>query len=316
VHVISAVSSKAMRAPLLAVVLALSLAPSTAHAGDAKTECIGAADQGQSLRDTGKYRQAREAFAVCSRDVCPKVVARSCADWLRELDAATPTVVLGARDEHGADVAGVTVSVDGAPLPGALDGQPVPMDPGAHVLRFTRPGSEPGEERVVLRVGEKNRAVTVTLRPSAPAAPPVDGIAPAPEGGHASVSGARAATALSMLVLGGVGIAGGAVLFGQSGSQSSTAAGLRSSMPSYACTDAPSSAPCQQLGSAVDAQHRDATLGAVLVAGGGALLVGGVVAWFLWPRSEATHEPSTTGRLTISPFVAGRTEGVSLGGAF
>ena len=65
---------------------------------------LAAADQGRSLRDDGKYRRAHDTFVTCSSDACPKVVARSCAQWLRQLDDATPTVVLGAKDEGGANL--------------------------------------------------------------------------------------------------------------------------------------------------------------------------------------------------------------------
>lgn len=94
-----------MRAPTLAAAIGLSFtaASSMAHAADTKADCIAAADQGQSLRDEGKYSRAREAFAKCARDVCPKVVAQSCNRWLHETDEGTPTVVLGAKDAAGQD---------------------------------------------------------------------------------------------------------------------------------------------------------------------------------------------------------------------
>jgi hypothetical protein len=304
-----------MRGPLLAAAVGLSFTAVSpvARAADAKAECIAAADQGQSLRDEGKYSRARETFAKCARDACPKVVAQSCNRWLHETDEATPTVVLGARDEAGQDLTNAQVAMDGGPLAESLDGKPVQVDPGQHVFRFARPGSEPAEASVVLRAGEKNRVVGVTLK-----APAVATAGPPPaveqEPGAAFLS-ARNVTALSMLVLGGAAIGGGAFFVGQSGSQSSTASSLRSSMPGYACTDTPTSSACQQLSSAVDAQHTDATIGAAMLVGGGVLVVGAVVAWVIWPKAA---QPATPGGAFVTPVLLPRAGGASLGleGAF
>jgi hypothetical protein len=304
-----------MRASLLAAAVGLSFAATSpvARATDTKAECIAAADQGQSLRDEGKYGRARETFAKCAREVCPKVVVQSCTRWLRETDEATPTVVLGAKDGAGHDLTSVLVTLDGSPLAESLDGKPVQVDPGQHVFRFTSPGSDPAEATVVLRAGERNRVIGVTLGSPTVGAEP----APPPAGERepgGSFFSARNVTALSMLVLGGVAIVGGGYSLGQSGSQSSTASNLRSSMPDYACTDTPTSAPCQQLSSAVDAQHSDATVGTALVVGGGALVVGAVVAWLVWPRAA---EPKA-GLQLVTPVLTPRAGGASMGleGAF
>jgi len=302
-----------MRGSLVVAAVGLSFAAaSPARAADAKAECIAAADQGQSLRDEGKYSRARETFAKCARDVCPKVVAQSCNRWLHETDEATPTVVLGARDGAGQDLTNAQVTMDGSPLAESLDGKPVQVDPGQHVFRFTRPGADPAEASVVLRAGEKNRVVGVTLKP--PAVTIAEPPPPAEREPGPSFISARTVTALSMLVLGGAAIGGGAYFLGQSGSQSSTASGLRTSMPSYACTDAPTSPPCQQLGSAVDAQHSDTAVGTALLVGGGVLVVGAVVAWVIWPK--AAQPPAAVGRVT--PVLLPRAGGASLGleGAF
>jgi hypothetical protein len=305
-----------MRASLLAAAAALSLgaAAPLARAADTKAECIAAADQGQSLRDEGKYARAREAFAKCARDTCPRVVARSCNQWLHETDEASPTVVLGAKDAAGLDLTNAEVTLDGSPFAESLDGKPVQVDPGQHLFRFTHPGSEPVEASVVLRAGEKNRVVGVTLSPTVTAAleppassPPAGESEPGP-----SLLSARNVTALSMLVLGGAAIGGGAYFLGQSGSQSSTASSLRGSMPDYACTDAPTSTPCQELSSAVDSQHRDATVGTVMVVGGGVLAAGAVVAWIVWPKQE----PPRTGLRLVTPVLRPGAASLELEGAF
>src|ERR1700733_143795 len=83
--------------------------PHGAGVPDGKQACIAAAELGQGQRDEGKYRGARAAFVECAEDSCPRVVRQSCTKWLRELDETAPTVVLGAKDEHGTDLTDVTV---------------------------------------------------------------------------------------------------------------------------------------------------------------------------------------------------------------
>ncbi|HEY3818040.1 MAG TPA: hypothetical protein VGL81_12760 [Polyangiaceae bacterium] len=275
------------RSSRIAVALAAAVtafAPA-ARGADPKIECIAAADQGQSQRDEGHYLRARDSFAVCLRDVCPKVVAKSCTRWMRELEDAMPTVALGAKDDKGQDFTAAHVTLDGAPLTEVLDGQPVAVDPGPHVLRFERAGSDPAEEHVVVRAGEKNRVVSVTLH-AAGAAASGPAAAPASEASPRGATTTKKVVTLSMLVLGAAGIGTGAVLLVQAGKQSSSAASLRTGIPTFACTDDPASSNCQQLSDAVDAQHRDAAIGTTALIAGGVLAAGAVVMWLMWPQAE------------------------------
>jgi hypothetical protein len=281
-----------------------------ARAADAKAECLAAADQGQSLRDDGKYGKAHVAFATCARDVCPKVVARSCTQWLRELDETTPTLVLGAKDAAGNDVPSAHVTLDGEPLTDVLDGKPLPVDPGEHLLRFTRPGSDPAESRVVVRAAEKNRAVTVTLVATSVAPPAQE---PTPQSAGPSLLTPRNVTAGALVVLGIAAVAGGAYFLSQSGSESNTASGLRSGLASDQCTLTPGTSTCTQLKSAVDSQHTDSALGVSLLACGGALFAGGIVAWLVWPKPA---DADRTGVRWIAPTVGVSGAAMAVGGAF
>jgi hypothetical protein len=279
---------------LLAVACGVSSSAPAALAADAKAECLAAADQGQLLRDDGKYTRAHDAFVTCSRDVCPKVVTQLCVQWLRQVDDSMPTVVAGAKDEAGADLTSAHVTIDGQPLTDVLDGRPQPVDPGEHTVRFTRPGFGPAEMHVVVRAGEKNRAVMVTLR----AAPGESALAPPPEEmpapkdtRHASIFTARNVTAAALAVLGAGALVGGGYFMAQSSRESNTASGLRGGIPPDYCTLSPSDSTCVQLQNAVDAQHRDTTLGVSMLVGGGVVLVGAAVLWFAWPTAggEKAH---------------------------
>jgi len=288
----------------LALVATLGL-PRVARAGDAKLECISAADKAQSARDDGRYRAARDGFATCARAVCPKVVADSCTKWARELEDAMPTIVLSAKDSRGADVSDVSVTFDGAPLASTLDGKPVEVDPGAHRLRFEHEGSPSIERAVVIKAGEKLREISVTFASSAPVA-----VASVPEtkpSGGSSTLG-RTVTTIVLGVVAGGALAGGVAFGLASQGDADTAASLRGGMPSNACTGGATTTACVNLSNAVDAESRDGTLSVVMDVGAGVLAAGAVVAWLLWPKPKEEHGASA--RILVGPGFAG------LGGSF
>ncbi len=292
-----------------ALLVAAVAAPSTAQAdgppADRKQACIAAAEQGQSQRDDGNYRAARASFLACAQDACPRVIVQSCTKWLRELDESAPTIVLGAKDEHGDDLTDVKVTLDGAPFATELDGKPLEADSGEHVLRFEREGSAPVEVKLLLRAGEKARGVSVTLRSSAPG-----GEAPAPE----PVMSAHHVTSTAIGVAGLAAVGVGVYFLLQSNHESNRAAGFRSSLGNDAGACAPPSvAPgtCSSLDGAVHAQHDDMGAATGLFIGGGALIAGAIVAWLAWPAARAA-EPATTG--AILPLPGGAA--VSVSGTF
>jgi hypothetical protein len=126
-----------------------------------KAECIRASDEGQQLRDDGKYAQAHEAFARCARETCPVLLRSDCARWLVELDESSASVVVNAKDDKGNDLVDVTVTVDGRALVTKLDGKPLQVDPGEHVFQYTAAGFPPVEDHLVIHAAEKNRTLNV-----------------------------------------------------------------------------------------------------------------------------------------------------------
>jgi hypothetical protein len=301
-----------------------------AAAADEKEACLSAADQGQSLRDEGKYLSAHDEFVLCSRDVCPKLVQGQCADWLRQLDEATPTVVFVLKDSHGADILTAHVSADGDAVASGVDGKPVPLDPGPHDIRFERDApTQSVSVHVVLRAGEKKREVSAVLPavaeapaevpPEAPAPVPAPALTPAPPAREKpaespSFWNGRSITAASLLGAGVVGVGVG-VYFGlQSQSERNQAGTLRGEVGSRSGCPTPStSALCQQLSDTVDSQNRDAVLNDAFYVVGGVLAAGAVATWFLWPTP---HEEPTTGAVRLLPLVGPRVGGMGLGGAF
>jgi hypothetical protein len=140
--------------------------------------CLDATEDGQKLRDGGAYLRARERFIACAAEQCPGEVRKSCVGWLENLDKLVPTVVFAAS-AHGADVTDVRVTIDGSTVIERIDGKPVSLDPGEHRFHFERAGEAPVDQTVVLRAGERERAIGVRFGPEPPPAPAVLPSAPA-----------------------------------------------------------------------------------------------------------------------------------------
>jgi hypothetical protein len=134
--------------------------------------CLAAHVDAQRDRRANHLVAAHKKLLFCAQEGCPGPVAAQCSTWLTEVDASLPTIVLAARDAAGRDVADATVRVDGALVAARLDGAAMPLDPGEHAIRFERAGASPVDVTVVVREGEKRRAVSATFS-SAPAAPEI-----------------------------------------------------------------------------------------------------------------------------------------------
>jgi len=153
----------------LALALTFVLVSTSVHAdsADPAEACADASEKGQLLKIKGKLAEARTQFLSCIADACPPVVRKDCGQFLVEVEAATPTVVFAARDASG-DLTDVRVTASGALVAEKLEGKAITMDPGAYELRFESKGHLPITQKVVVREGEKNRLVSVTLEVDRP----------------------------------------------------------------------------------------------------------------------------------------------------
>ncbi len=149
------------RSLVFGVVLGVSLAAaSVAHAAPETVACIAAFDDGQRLRAERHLLAARERLLFCARTECPSEIRSDCANVLREVELATPSIVLGASERDGHDVTDVHVDLGGHRIADQLDGRAVSVDPGKLSLRFERQASGPPVTvDVLVGEGEKNRAV-------------------------------------------------------------------------------------------------------------------------------------------------------------
>ncbi|MFS8064818.1 MAG: hypothetical protein ACMG6S_00475 [Byssovorax sp.] len=272
--------------PLALAASLVASSPATARA-DQTDACIEASVRGQQLRDQGKLLAAREQLLACGVRSCPRVLQKECAEWLAEVEARTPSIVIGAVDAEGRDTADVKVTLDGAPLVARLGGQAQPIDPGAHRLSFEHAGSATVEQQVILREGERRRVVTVRFPPLAPTAPRAAPAAPV-----AAVGPARA---VAVVALGGLAVASG-VTFAVLG------LGARSDALHLRTTCAPVCDPADV--DAVRAKQIGANVAfgaAVLAAGAAAVLV------FTWPAPLASRA-----RVAVRPIVGGAIGGIAL----
>ncbi len=153
-----------MRSRLVcSLALALSLVPALA-AADEKGDCFDAAEKAQKLKNEKKLTSARPALLTCSRDICPQQVRTDCVKWLAEVDQATSTIVVRARDADGHDVIDVKVYFDDQLLLPKLQGTAVAVDPGQHHVRYEFPNGKVVEDTVLIAEGEKDRVLRVEVK--------------------------------------------------------------------------------------------------------------------------------------------------------
>jgi hypothetical protein len=280
-----------LRAVALTTVLTLGagLCVGDARADD-KNRCIAASEQGQQLRDAGKYKDARDAFTKCARDACPTIVRRDCTRWLVDLTQLWPSVVFGAKDASGNDRTDVTVSADSVPLVSTLDGKPVPIEPGEHVFRFEAAGLPAVERDVLVRAGEKSRLVVAQFAaPPASATPPpaTPGATPAP---------ADAPIPTGVWVFGGLALVafGAEAFFGISGLND------RSSLESSPCAKTATCNPDDVTSIRTKFTVADIALGVGVVSAA-------LSAYLYLSRGWAASKPeSTSSHLDLVPTPAGR----------
>jgi hypothetical protein len=130
-----------------------------------KTACLESFGVAQRSRRAGKLVETAVELQTCAQSACPEIVAGKCTEWLEEVRAAIPSIVVVARDGSGKDLVNVTVLVDGRIAATQLDGRGIEVDPGPHDVTLAH-----GTERLTLRVvaveGEKGRRVEARFGPA------------------------------------------------------------------------------------------------------------------------------------------------------
>jgi hypothetical protein len=283
----------------LAACLAVCLVGGLASAReDEKQVCARASEDAQQLRSEGRPKEARERLLVCARDTCPGIVRKDCTLWLAEVTAALPSVVVAAKDAQGQDVVSVKVTLDGEPFTDKVDGKAIAVNPGVHTFHFEMEGAPPVDDKVVIREGEKNRALLVSFKtptaapPPTPPTPPIEPPPPPPSASH----GPPAVT----YVFGGLAVvaAGGYAYFGITG---------KNDVYNLRATCAPNCTDSQKNTASTDLLVANVSFGV-----GVAALVTAAIVWIAAPGSAPAGKASAS--LDVVPLKGGG--GASLGWHF
>jgi hypothetical protein len=291
---------------LLSGAILLGASPARAE-GPSKAECVAANEAGQVLVQSGKPLEAERKLATCMAASCPIPVREDCAQRLIEIGRAVPTIAFDWRDSAGNVVRPSRIAMDGQPLPEALGGKPVRLDPGEHRFLFEADGVSAVDRTITLREGEKGRRETIVFAGAPEAAPSAAPAGtgdrprarkeqpahdePSPSEAHPSPPSAVPTLAY---VAGAVGVAGLALGIGTGLEASSRNATLQHECTGHVC---PSYAQAD-----IDAFRtwRDwSTVGYVLAGVG---LAGGVVLWLTAPK-DSTHDIAA--QLWLGPRGAG-----------
>lgn len=285
-----------------ALATALSMLAPNALADD-KQVCADAYEKSQSLRDEGKLLKSRDQLRVCARAECPDTVAKTCAEWLAQVEQRIPSVVLSAKDGSGADLLDVQVSMDGADLASKLEGRAVEVDPGSHTFVFvTRDGRV--EQVVAVKEGAKSQPIAVTIgSPAGPKVEPTDNKVETTES-------PRETSTLRYLGYGtaGVGVVGIGlgIIFGL---QASSKLSDSKNDPTGAGCDTNDFCGATGKQARSDAQSA-ATISTIGFVAGGVLLAGGITMIIV----GGSNPKSTTAK--IAPMVGANGGGMMLGGRF
>jgi hypothetical protein len=275
--------------------------------------CIASSEQAISLRRAGKLGDARKQLAACTTASCPEEVRSDCVRRMGLVNAAIPSLVVGAKDGQGNDILRADVVIDGTKVASTLDGRPIELDPGEHVVRVDAPGLPSSGRKLVLAEGEKARREVFMLgeieAPPAPAAP-----APPPPESHGWSTGRKVAITSGVVGLVSLGI--GATFGGLAASEWSSAQ-TDSKAAQATCTTATSScAPQTSAQSEHSTAQTEATVSTALLGVGAALVATGVLTWFLSPASASSSEGQHAPRAAVVPTLAPGAAGLTAVGLF
>jgi hypothetical protein len=295
---------------------------SRASADVPRSACVQANLSAQEQRRADHFAAARAALATCADPSCPAVIRHDCGTRLEELARVQPSLVFDVKDEKGADLVDVTVTLDGQTLGERLDGKPVDVDPGPHVLRFDAPGRSPISQQLLVNEGDARRRAAVVLVPMvgplvAPAAPAlaengvtllVDGdhpVPPAPARGLGTKRIAGIATAGAGVILVGLGAAFGAGAISAWDGAKSVCGGDASR-----CNSATNAATASgDHGTA----ETDAAVSTTAFVAGGVFVAAGVALFFMGgPRDASAQQTGWT----LAPSVASGRAGLHVLGSF
>jgi hypothetical protein len=147
------------------------LAPPAFASPEARRACIARLRERADCNETQPPREAREAASACLADTCPSALRADCGNWLKDVEARLPSVVVECQEPAGKLVTDVRLSLDGAPWKERPDGIVNEIDPGDHVVRAERGGRPPVEVHVLVSDGKKAQRIVIDLPGDVPEPP-------------------------------------------------------------------------------------------------------------------------------------------------
>jgi len=273
----------ARRRSQLIAFLSMAAAVTSARADDVKRECVDAATMGQTKRDDGKLLAARDQMLRCSRDECT-VVKAFCARWLTEIEAQIPSVVVRVVDVDGTDRTDAKATIDGRAV--KLDGKPLSLDPGEHMLVVEAPESPRKEQKVLLVDREKSRLLNVQM-------PSKRKLQQQAVESHTSSSAGKGGTPSGVWIVGGLGVAalGTGAVFGYMAKKELT----------HLQDDcSPNCADSRTKPGRTDALIADISFGI-----GTAAVIAAIVWFAASPSSESTSHKASLPRFDVAPTANG-----------
>lgn len=127
--------------------------------------CMARHEGAQVARLRGAFLEAKKELTACVEEDCPEALRNDCLEWRAQVDAILPTVIVVAEGDAG-DLSEARVIVDGVVHRESLDGRPIALDPGTHVISLVLLGGESRQQRVVLSEGENGRRIHFDFKSS------------------------------------------------------------------------------------------------------------------------------------------------------
>jgi hypothetical protein len=233
-------------------------------------------------------------------------LARVAVNGVARLDASLGRIEIVVP--KAAEVEGLEVRRDGAILPAAAFGVPVPVDPGPHVISARAPGKRPWTSQIGLSQGKMTVTLTMPILESEPSI----------EVGEARLVSIRPSAApggkpdtgkTPRLIGWGLGITGVASLAVGTAMALQTVS-TRSDLDSQCRAGICPPAAIDDL----EKMRAQATASTVFLGIGAAALVGGAIFYFTAPTAPASERPSAG--LRVAPAVGPGTAGIFAVGRF
>jgi hypothetical protein len=247
---------------------------------------------GKSASALARYR---EAVALATERKDDRAAAARAA--AAELESRLVSISLKI-DPRDASLPGLSVLLDGNLVGAAERSQPIPVDPGEHVVIATAPQKTKFEARVT--VARKAETVTIALLdvpPETPSGSSTTDAAERPASGWRTVG----------LVTAGVGVAAAAVGVAFGLSAASTRRDLDQKCPGYPkCPGVHDPA----LDSLNDKGETSALLATLFVAGGGALIGTGAILWLTAGSSKSARSSNAARAPALRPQIGFRSVGL------